>query len=135
MNKFKVGDFIFCEFVLQQIKEMNGEDITCVTDGHFQMTGNSLNDRCYPLDLRIKVISDSVKSWSKRFHDLKNNSLNYPDINRELIRIWVEMCEIKDNDTRLKELFNSLDSFGRKIEERVRDLKYEEIDGVPLFRR
>lgn len=136
MNKnFKVNDFIFCEFELQQVVMMEDNKVTEVTNGFFRLSGGDLTDRCYPLNLDIKCASDGVKYWSKRFHELNHNSLNHPDLNRELIRRWVNICENIENKKVLKELYEDLDKFGNAVVNKVTDLKYEEIDGVRLFRR
>lgn len=34
----------------------------------------------------------------------------------------------------LKKLYDSLGEFGRKIENRVQELKYEEVEGINIFR-
>ncbi len=132
-KNFKVHDFIFCEFELQQVVEMNDSKVTKVTNGFFTMSGNDLTDRCYPLNLNIKCASDGVKYWSKEFHKLNHNSLNHPDLNRELIRRWVDICENIENKKVVKELYDDLDKFGQAVINKVRDLKYEEIEGVRLF--
>lgn len=130
--KFKKGDWVFCEFVLQQIKDTNEDRVTSVTDGFFELSGRDLSDRCFPLTVKNKRVSNEVEGWSKRFHALKGPGLNYPDLNRELIRRWVEMCEADEKD--LQKLYDSIGEFGRKIERRVQELKYEEIEGVNIFR-
>lgn len=133
--KFKEGDWVFCEFILQQIQETEDNRITSVSDGSFRLGSNDLSGRCFPLDMKIKRISDGVKYWSGEFNKLKNNALNYPDLNRELIRRWVDMCEFKDDDKKLKELYDKLDVFARAILDKVNSLRFEEVEGVALFRR
>lgn len=132
--KFKKGEWCFCEFTLKQVKETKDDRITSVTDGYFEHGGSDLSDRCYPLDLNIKRISDEVNYWSKKFHDLKTNSLNHPDLNRELISRWVEMCEAKDDHQKLQKLYDSLSEFGNAVISKVRDLSDETIGGVRIFR-
>lgn len=102
--KFKTGDWCFCEFKLQQILETEENRVTEVSDGSFRMSGNNLSDRCLSLDLKIKRVSDYVSYWSDRFHKLNNNSLNYPDLNRELIQRWAEMCENINDEKVVTEL-------------------------------
>ena len=132
--KFKQGEWCFCEFALQQVMETEGNRITAVSDGMFRLDGHDLSDRCYPLEMKVKQISDTVAYWSKEFHALKNNALNHPDLNRELIRRWVELCDNRENENRLKELYDKLSEFGNSVIRRVRDLKFEEVEGVSLFR-
>jgi len=133
--KFKKGEWCFCEFKLQQVMETEDDRITSVSDGMFHMGGCDLSDRCYPLDMDIKQASDNVAYWSKEFHALKNNALNHPDLNRELISRWCDWCDnIKDSE-KSKEIGDNLSSFGNSVVKKVRDLSFEEIEGVNLFRR
>ena len=133
--KFQKGDWCFCEFKLQQIMNTEENRITEVSDAMFRLSGYDISDRCFPLDLTIKRCSDTAAYWSKRFHELNHNSLNHPDLNRELISRWVTMCENKDDEKKLQELYDSLDKFGNAVIKKVNELKYEEVDGVALFRR
>ena len=133
--KFQKGEWCFCEFTLQQVMETEGNRITSVSDGMFRLGSNDLSDRCYPLELDVKCISDTVAYWSTRFHELKNNSLNHPDLNRELIRRWAELCDNRKDENRLKELYDSLNKFGNSVLRKVEDLSFEEVEGISLFRR
>jgi DUF438 domain-containing protein len=133
--KFKTGDWCFCEFKLQQIKEMENDKIISVSDGMFRLTSSDLSDRCFPLDITIKNISDMVAYWSAEFHKLNNNNINHPDLNRELITRWVELCENNDNDEKMKELEEKLSNFGRLVIQKVNNLSLEHVDGVRLFKR
>jgi len=132
--KFEKGDWCFCEFKLQQIMNTEEGRITEVSDSAFRMSGRDLSDRCFPLDLTIKRCSDTAAYWSKRFHELNHNSLNHPDLNRELISRWAAMCESANDEKKLQELYNSLEKFCRAVVNKVQDLKHEEIEGVSLFR-
>lgn len=132
--KFKTGDWCFCEFELQQILETEENRVTEVSDGSFRMSGNNLSDRCFPLDLKIKRVSDYVSYWSDRFHKLNSNSLNYPDLNRELIQRWAEMCENINDEKVVTELYKRLETFGNSIVNKINELKYESVEGVRLFR-
>jgi len=133
--KFKKGEWCFCEFKLQQVMETEENRITGVSDGMFRLGSQDLTDRCYPIEMKIKQISDTVSYCSDEFHKLKNNSLNHPDLNRELIKRWVEMCENKDDKEKLDELCTKLHSFRESVINKVRDLNFEEVEGVSLFRR
>ena len=133
--KFKKEDWCFCEFKLQQIMETEENRITGVSDGMFRLESSDLSDRCYPLEMKVKQISDTVAYWSTEFHRLKNNSLNHPDLNRELIRRWVELCDNREDENRLKELYDKLSEFGNSVLRKVRDLNFAEVEGVSLFRR
>lgn len=134
-TKFKIGDWCFCEFKLQQIINTKENRITEVSDGMFSMSSSDISDVCFPLDMRIKRCSDSVAYWSKTFHKLNHNSLNHPDLNRELISRWVKMCENIEDEKISQKIYDQLDKFGNAVVSKIKDLKYEEIEGVQLFRR
>jgi len=132
--KFKKGEWCFCEFKLQQVTETNEDRITSVSDGYFSHGSSDLSDRCYPMEMRVKIISDDVNYWRNQFHQLNHNSLNHPDLNRELIDMWVNMCENRNNDEVLKELYEKLNTFGQTVVSKVQELKHDTVGGVKLFR-
>lgn len=133
--KFKKEDWCFCEFKLQQIMETEEDRITSVSDGMFRLGSSDLSDRCYPLEMKVKQISDTVAYWSREFHNLENNSLNHPGLNRELIRRWVELCDNREDENRLEKLYAKLSEFGNSVLRKVKGLEFEEVDGLRLFRR
>jgi hypothetical protein len=133
--KFKQGEWCFCEFKLQQVMETEDNKITSVSDGMFRLGSSDLSDRCYPLDMGIKQISDTVSYWSDEFHKIKINGLNHPDLNRELIQRWVDLCDNKDNADKMKELYESLSKFGNAVKQKCNDLGFETVECVTLFRR
>ncbi len=132
--KFKKGEWCFCEFILQQVKETEGDRITEVSDGYFSHGGRDLSDRCYPMEMRVKIISDDVNYWHNQFHALKHNSLNHPDLNRKLIDMWVDMCENRNNQEKLSELYEKLNAFGQSVVNKVQEIKSETTEGVRIFR-
>jgi hypothetical protein len=130
---FKQGDWCFCEFKLQQIKQMEGNCITSVSDGNFSHSSSDLSDRCYPLEMKYKLISDNVTYWYKKLFDLRNNSLNYPDINRKLISSWCDMCDNPDNHEKLSVQYVKLADFCKAIISRIDTSRNEYVDGVKIF--
>jgi hypothetical protein len=130
---FKQYDWCFCEFKLQQIKEMKDNCVTEVSDGNFSHSSSDLSDRCYPLEMKYKQISDEVAYWSKKLHELNHNSLNYPDIHRALVERWCEMCDNADDLDKLPNLYNKLADFCNAIIRKVQDIRSEYLDGVRIF--
>lgn len=133
--KFKKGDWCFCEFALRQVTETQDDRITEVSDGMCILGSHDLTDVCYPLEMKIKQISDNVAYWEDKFHELKNNALNHPGLNRELIKRWVELCDNRHDQQKLDKLYKSLYKFGSAVIRKIEDLRHEEIDGVNLFRQ
>ncbi len=132
--KFKKGDWCFCEFKLQQVIETNEDRITSVSDGYFNHGSSDLSDRCYPMEMRVKIISDDVNYWHNQFHQLKHNSLNHPDLNWKLIEMWIEMCENRNDKEKLSELYEKLNAFGQSVVNKVQEIKSETTEGVRIFR-
>ncbi len=128
------NEWCFCEFKLQQITETTEGRITSVSDGNFSLGSYDLTDKCFPITMCIKVISDRVAYWSDQFHKLKISSLNYPDLNRELIRRWVEVCHNSENTKIVQERLSALDEFGKTVLDRLHNAKQESVEGVRLFR-
>lgn len=134
-QKFKKDDWCFCEFELKQVKQTQDYRITEVTDGYFSHTSNDLSDRCFPLELHIKIISGHVSYWSKKIHELKNNLLNHPDLNRELVRRWIEICKNVDDKELVNTLCENLSKFCKDVIEKATSIKNEEVGGIKIFSR
>lgn len=132
--KIKKGEWCFCEFELSQIVKTQENRITERTNGYISHSGHDLSDRCFPLDVKIKRISEEVEYWSKAFHSLKTNSLNHPDLHRELVSRWAMMCENKDNEDEVNSLFESLRKFGQAVLDKVNEAKGQIVEGVSIFK-
>lgn len=133
-NQFKVNDWCFCEYELQQIIEIEEGRITSVTTGMCRLSGYDLSDMCFPLDIRIKNISDTVAYYMKKLHEVKHLNLNYPDLNRAFISRWVDLCKVKDDDKALQIGYDNLSAFYQSIIDKVSQVKNEYVEGVQLFR-
>jgi hypothetical protein len=128
---FKVGEFIFCEFKLQEINEMEGERVTSVHDGWFEMGSRDLSDRCFPLTIRNKVISETFQGFSDKIHAINNAGLNYPDIARYFVLKWVECCNGASDD-KIKLIYDEVQNFINTVKEKS---NHEVIvNGVSVFR-
>ena len=132
--KFQKGDWCFCEFKLQLVKNTEENRITEVSDGFFSLGSLDLSDRCFPLSLKTKCASDIVSNWHDKFHAVNNIGLNYPDLNRALISMWVELCENIDNDSEVQRIYDKINAFGNSVLKKCRNLQGEYVDGVQLFR-
>lgn len=130
---FKAGDWVFCEFELQMIREVHDDGrVTEVTDGVCRHSGRDLSDRCRPLTYDFKQISDSFKWASDRLHREGSVGLNYPDIHRWLVEKWCEACDHASDVEASRALLTELREFTENA------LRKSEIDsgyGFPLMRR
>ena len=123
---WKEGDWCFCEFKLQLIKKTSiySDAITVneVSDGHCSHSGSFLNDKCYPLDIMIKRISDIFLYYSDKLHahdDVEFKRV-FPDIYRELVKRWCLCCDDKDDKKKIKKHYSQLQTW---YYETVNDIK------------
>lgn len=135
MKKFKVGDWVFCEFQLQQIQKMNGDSIRSVCNGYGSWSGASLNDMCFPLSLEALRLSRSFLAWSERLHREGPTSLNFPDIHDWLVSKWIFACNNIKNPEVLDKCMRDLDSWGQEIMNAITDANRVEVQGMRLFRQ
>lgn len=130
-TQWKVGDWCFCEFKLQQIIEAEEGRVTSVSDGFFNHGSHSLNDRCFPLSLFNKRASDEAENWSALIHKM-GTGLNYPDIHRKLVALWYDICE--GGEERAEETFKALSDFGMGVQKAVDASKRTVIADVRLYK-
>jgi len=87
--------------------------------------------KCFPLNMRIKTISNEVKYWYDKLGDVKSN-LNYPRFSDELENRWIKMCENKDDEVIIQELYDSLSDFCNEVIKKAND--NVEVNGIKIFR-
>lgn len=142
-NTFKEGDWVLCDFKLQQITKTRGDCITNLSDGIFKMSGGDLSKHCFPLTLSINKVSIIASYWSREFTSSRIKGLNHPDLHRALVSRWVDVCENIDNEELVKAKLEKLSEFGKSVMEKINniksgieeidDIKYIEVEGVKLF--
>ena len=134
MKNFEVGDWVFCEFKLQQIKEMTDGRIVSVSDGHFTMGSFNLNNWCVPMTTMNKLISEEYQYWQNKLHEIKIN-INHPDIHRTLIMWWVDCCKQSEDTAVVQENYNKLRNFCEEIFKAVEEMQNKQIFDVKIFGR
>lgn len=130
--RFAVGQWMFFEFKLGQVKGMEDGRVTEFTDGSFNTSGNDLTDRCVPLTMATKRISDTYDYYSSRLHKEGSNGLNYPDIHRWMAEAWYAACSHAEDVAALKSDYDKVQKFCDEV------LNKTDIDsgyGFPLLRR
>jgi hypothetical protein len=126
---FKVGDWVYEDFTLNQIKKMEGTRVTEISDGMFSRSGSDLT--CFPLSLRNKAISESFHHYYMKLNDIRG--LNFPDIRRYFGNLWEEAMETK-NDDAVKEIYNKISIFVNNAIDLSEQRKQTKIQGVDIFR-
>lgn len=137
---FKVGDWCFCEYKLQQVTRIAKElcalgntIVTEVTDGNFILSSSNITNRCFHITYATKQISEVFQTWNNKFHSSGFNGLNYPMLNSKLINEWATMCA-SDDDILIKELYDYIDEFGQNVMVEIKKMKELSVDGVRLLR-
>lgn len=134
MKLLKKGDWCFCEFKLQKITKTKGNRITEVSDGICCLSSNDLTDRCFPMDMEIKLISDNVLYNFKRIQYLNDCDVNTCGIYKLYISKWIEICKYKDNYDVMNDLLNKLSTLTDNINDKISEKSKEKIEGINLFR-
>jgi hypothetical protein len=133
---WKVGDWCFCDYKLQQIEEIKDGRICAVSDGYFFHGAYDLNGRVFPLDKRAKVISEYFEKRYNSLHEMEGNRvLNFPDIHRWFEKKWIHAMCNRDDDEFVKAAYEELDSFVGEIVNQVREFSNSRLDGVKVFGR
>lgn len=120
------GDWVVFDLRVGQIKKIHDGKYQEFSDGHIGTSGR-IADRCRPLTLRNKAITETVEYYYKSLKEIDGETgFNYPDISNYFSQIALDAIDGEDH----KEMFSRAQAFVRA----ARD--YERIiDGVRLFRR
>jgi len=134
--EWKVGDWCFCEFKLQIIKEVSEDGrVNSVSDGMFYMGGYDLNDRCFPLTFEGKQISDAFAySYDNLRKELRNGRYNFPDFNRHAVEEWIKAMEAGDVQEGLR-LHTEFELWCQRVIVAAIQTNDLAVDGIRLMRR
>lgn len=134
--EWKQGDWCLCEHKLQQIKEVADDGrVTGVSDGQFRMGSWDLRDRCFPLTLRNKNISDSFQYYHDKLHkETHHLNLNFPEFHRYTVDQWQKAINETDDD-KCQQIIRSFgDWIDAVINTTTNSLEAIEVGGISLFR-
>lgn len=133
----KVGDWVWCEYKLQQIAEMNGERVTSVSDGYFSHGSRDLSDRCFPLDMSAKLVSEGYAAAYARIREKAGAlNLNYPDLHWWFVDAWCIAMGGRNVADSLKASYARLHEFEHKVIAACEAARrHAVVDGVSLFRQ
>jgi hypothetical protein len=124
---FKPGDWLLYEWELAFVREVENGRVTHVVTDFFSHGGNNLDDQCVMLTARNNAVSSNFRDLSRRLHAIKGQSLNYPDLHRWLVDLWVTACH-HENSTALVHAQEGV----ANIERRCQDLRFERVEGVDV---
>lgn len=126
-NKIKVGDWVVFDLKIGQIKEIRENGNATLSDGSFEHSGSIL-DRCRPLTLRNKAITESFACSYNSLKKIDGSSgFNYPRIIDHFAQLAVDAIDSTDEQHKFYGLANEFVIDARNYK--------PEIQGVRLFRR
>lgn len=132
---WKVGDWCYCEYKLQQVKQVEDGQVTCVSDGMFNCSAFNFNEEIFPISFDIRDISDTFMNAYKKIHDLSDRlDINMPEICGFLRTRWISCCQDAGNRENVKNCFGILDEFVSGIEKEIKIIKSCQVNGIKLFR-
>lgn len=134
--RWKVGDFGFFEYKLAEVKEIDPErGVYDVSDGYFSVGGRNLEERMIPLNLTAKLVSAEVERVRRDIAAKeKGASLNWPDLHRKLVDIWLDTYELameKPKESPYKALYD----FRDKVLASMEQVYDAQVEGFSLFGR
>lgn len=129
---WKVGDWCFYEAQLAVIEEMEDERVRSVSTGYINTSGNDLSDCCFPLSKHVVRVSGEVEHAQREIRSESGPvNLNWPDIHRQFVGLWIAACNSPEND---KDLYKEINAFTDALRDAIRTAKALKADDIPLFR-
>lgn len=128
-QNFKDGSMCYSKFSLCTIERIVGGQL--IVTGKTSVWGAKINE-CFPDEPRVAEISKKFQQWDAMFRTSKFASLNVNGLRIILERLWIEMCNEREDEKRVEELTNQLNSFGNSILDQVQD-DTREFRGVKIF--
>ena len=134
-SPFQVGQWVWSEHKLKTVKEVRAGHVTELSDGYCSCSYSNLDDVCFPLDVRGKLISEEYEASYNRLHkESRGLNLNFPDIHRWYVAEWCEVMKQRDNDEAIKAGYERLRAFEREITDGIENAKRQTAGGLSLFR-
>lgn len=122
----KVGDWVVFDLRVGQIKSIHDNEFPEFSDGSINTSGR-IADRCRPLTLRNKRITEAVDYYYNELRKIDGEGgFNYPDISSYFSQLALDAIDGEDHE----KMYERAIEFVRA----ARDYK-PTIDGVRLFRR
>jgi hypothetical protein len=131
----KTGDWILFESRVVQVKKAVKGVVTCVSDGTGETGGNDLSEQCRPLTRRNLSISGNYEHRRARIDKCAGTlNINWPDIHDKLVEFWLDEIDATSDVTEESTAhFNK--EWVDKFCKRLRELRDESVDGVPIYRQ
>lgn len=134
---YSLGDWVLCEFEVQQITGMEEDRMTSVSDGTGTLSSYDLSDKVFPLTLRNKADSAYFKYlYDKLIKEYNLPGLNYPEIHRKFVSVWKETMQIPDEFRKGRGvLLQEIQEFFSEIVKKIELVQKMEVMDVKIFGR
>lgn len=133
MTNYKKDDWVFYNFRLVQIKEIEEGKITQISDGFFSTHGLDLGKNVVPLTVRNKCISDEIKAvyYDDLYRMKGTRHLNWPEIHSKLVDLWLALCKTKKKEIS----YNRIYDFRDKVVAAAEEANNITVEGINLLRQ
>jgi hypothetical protein len=121
--KLKKGDYVFYEFNICQIVDIDGD--VCSLDAGFGHYGGVHISEIIELNLSTVEIS---LYFSKLKDKIPNDIVNYRKISNHLVELWLDFCKSKTSNNGIV-----ANNFINEVLEKYQQIKNIEIDGIKVF--
>ncbi len=132
-KNFKIDDWIFYEFELYQVQNIQDSMIT-VTDGYMSTCSFNNIVKCFPVTMIIKLISDEFNTYYENFKKINLKGLDLSSIHNYLIWLWVSCCENCNSNYTIQEYYNKLKSFEKEVLDECERVKNTKVNNINIFK-
>lgn len=131
--KFKLGDWVFSDFELCQIDDMEEDRVTGVCTGMVSRSSRSLT--CFPITMATKRATDTVSYWWAKIQEQKGQNWNHPALHHKLESFWRALCSTDSKDlVKLNEIHSEMHTFVTDVLKQMAEMKELVVHGIPLLR-
>ena len=134
-EQFTVGQWVFFEFKLACIEQIEEDRVTKVTTGYMSCSSFNISQNCFPLDVHGKIVSEEFDhQYDELYNKWKHSHLNWPDLHRWFVSSWRELMQKRKSKSEIEKGFVGLQKFVSSIDQTLVSLSTQTVDGVKLFR-
>ena len=134
-QKLTVGQWVFFEFKLACIEQIEEDRVTKVTTGYMSCSSFNISQNCFPLDVHGKIVSEEFDhQYDKLYTKWKHSHLNWPDLHCWFVKSWRELMQKRKSKSEIEKGFVGLQKFVSSIDQTLVSLSTQPVDGVKLFR-
>jgi hypothetical protein len=133
--KFKVNDWVYHDYRLFQIIEINRESYH-ITDGVVSLNSNDFDT--FPMNLKTKNLADHILFFDNEIRKAAGRiDLNWGSIHEHLTNLFKTGCLAIDagNNDLVKQIYQNTRDFYGGIVDAIQEIRWIEINGVRIFNR